>query len=169
MIIAARRMRFSPVFVDKMKDSPSRYAVAGHTAAFTIVFIAKFAAARSVGRCRRRRRCVRIIWRRVVRCVRMIVMMRRRGRQIERIQVWICVPGFRVKSYFSFLYSLRRFGIHNAFNNQTTKKDTEKKIKRKREKEKIGIDLHFYAGECDGILHGRRMANACKHVNCCSG
>lgn len=91
-------------FEEDTRHLPSRYAIAGHTAAFAIILIAKFTAARSCGWCWCGWRGIRIIWRRMVRRVWMIVMMCRCGRQIKRIQVWICIPGFRVKSYFSFRF-----------------------------------------------------------------
>lgn len=46
---------------------PSRYAVAGHAATFTIVLITKFTTARSCGRCRGHRCGMCIIWRRMMR------------------------------------------------------------------------------------------------------
>lgn len=95
-------------------DLPGRYAVTGHAAALAVIVIAEFTATgaadaaatvsyhRVVGRRRTvMRMMVRMVMatgRRMMRMVRLTVAGRLHlvRRQIERIQFWICVPGFAI-------------------------------------------------------------------------
>lgn len=134
---------------------PSRYAVAGHTTAFAIIFIAKFTAARSCGRCRCRGICV--IWRCMMRWVWMIVMMMCcRGRQIKRIQVWICIPGFRVKTYFSFSFSIICLHYEDSvytMRSRTNQRKNKKKKHRKEERKNWNWSTYWGVGNKNGYWH----------------